>query len=81
MPTMMKKRITEQTFRLCLTYTVDSISFKSNIAGTHKATKHISTGGIHMTIVHIQFTFINVCQKKNQQVTLLCQENQQQNSM
>ena len=44
-----------------LTCAVDSISFKSTVASTYKATNHISTGGIHMAIVCVPFTLINVC--------------------
>ena len=44
-----------------LTCAVDSISIKSIVAYAYKATDHISTGGIHMAVVHIQFTLINVC--------------------
>ena len=43
-----------------LTYAVDSISIKSIVACAYKTTNHIDTGGIHMAVVHIQFTFINV---------------------
>jgi len=43
-----------------LTYAVDSISIKSIIACAVETTNHIDTGGIHMAVVHIQFTFINV---------------------
>jgi len=43
-----------------LTYAVHSISTKSIVACAVKSTNHIDTGGIHMAVVHIQFTFINV---------------------
>jgi len=50
-----------------LTCAVDSISFKSSVACTYKATNHICTGGIHMAVVSVQFTLIDVCTETNEQ--------------
>ena len=47
--------------QVVLTCAVDSIAYKSTVAFTLKATNHISTGGIHMAVVYVQFTIINVC--------------------
>ena len=43
-----------------LTCTVDSISIKTSIAGTLKATKGVIAGGIFMTVVHPSCTLINI---------------------
>jgi len=43
-----------------LTCAVHSISIKSIVACADKATNHISTCAVHMAVVHIQLTFINV---------------------
>ena len=43
-----------------LTCAVDSISLKASITGTLKATKGVIAGGIHVTVVHLSFTLINI---------------------
>ena len=51
-------------YRNFLTCAVDSSSFKSTVACTYKATNHISTGGVHMAIVCVPLTLINVCTER-----------------
>ena len=46
---------------ISLTCTVDSISIKTSIAGTLKATTGAITGGIFMAVINFSCTLINVC--------------------
>ena len=47
----------------CLTCAVDSISLKTSITGTLKATKRVIAGSVHMAVVHLNHTFINIYKK------------------
>ena len=59
-----------------LTCTVDSISTKTSIADTLKATNGVITGGIFMAVINFSCTVINIC---NEQVVQLCYQHPSKN--
>ena len=53
-----------------LTCAVDSISPEASITGTLKAAKGVIAGSIHVAVVHLSFTLINIYKEKKPYVNV-----------